>query len=87
MEGSLLRDLTGGKMLRALGRLRNLYSGARDGLRREEMDGAHFATLGDRPFIGCCPCAPEPQDFTIFGAETTSAANPVATGRTIVDSD
>ncbi len=72
-------------MLRALGRLRNLYSGARDGLRREEMDGAHFATLGDRPFIGCCPCAPKPQDFTLSSADPISAANPAATGRTLAD--
>jgi len=74
-------------MLRALGRLCNLFSGARDGLRREEMDGAHFATLGDRPFIGCCPCAPEPQGFTFSGAEYTSASTPMAVGRTVIDND
>ena len=74
-------------MLRALGRLRNLFSGARDGLRREEMDGAHFATLGDRPFVGCCPCAPESQDFTLSNADPTSTANPAATGRVAAESD
>ena len=48
-------------MNRVLGRLRRLFSGARHDLRRGEMDGAHFATLADRPFVGCQPCAPEPQ--------------------------
>ena len=70
-------------MLRALGKLRNLFSGARDGLRREEMDGAHFATLGDRPFVGCCPCAPEFQNSIISGAEPT----PSATARIVADND
>ena len=70
-------------MLRALGRLRNLFSGARDGLRREEMDGAHFATLGDRPFVGCCPCAPEPEGLTLLSRDPT----PSATARTTLDKD
>ncbi len=48
-------------MIRVLGRLRRFFSGARHDLQREEMDGAHFATLADRPFVGCQPCAPEPQ--------------------------
>ena len=48
-------------MLRVLGKLRSLFSGVRHDLRREEMDGAHYATLADRPFVGCQPCAPAPQ--------------------------
>ena len=46
-------------MLRVLGKLRRLFAGARHDLQREEMDGAHYATLADRPFVGCQPCAPE----------------------------
>ena len=48
-------------MLRVLGRLRRLFTGVRHDLRREAMDGAHFATLADRPFVGCQPCAPDRQ--------------------------
>ncbi len=68
-------------MLGALGRLRNLLSGARDGFRRDEMDGAHFATLGDRPFVGCRPCAPEPLGL----ADPTVEPAAISTFRTGTD--
>ena len=61
-------------MLRALGKLRLLLSSTKEGLRREEMDGNHLATLGDRPFVGCQPCAPEPQGLTVPGTEPTPVA-------------
>ena len=65
-------------MLRVLGRLRRLFSGARHDLRREEMDGAHFATLADRPFVGCQPCAPDPQGFAPGGAPEARKNPPAA---------
>ncbi|MDJ0944968.1 MAG: hypothetical protein QNJ30_15985 [Kiloniellales bacterium] len=67
-------------MLRTLGKLRRLLSGARAGLRREEMDGAHFATLGDRPFVGCQPCAPDPQGRAAPAARPNPPAAPRPAG-------
>ena len=61
-------------MLRTLGRLRNLFEGAVAVLRRKDMDAAHFATLGDRPFVGCQPCAPDPQGIAPEPLENEPAA-------------
>ena len=65
-------------MLRVLGRLRRLFTGVRHDLRREAMDGAHFATLADRPFVGCQPCAPDPQ---ASGGAPEAKPNPPAAKR------
>lgn len=65
-------------MLKVLGRLRRLLSGARHDLQREAMDGAHFATLADRPFVGCQPCAPEPQALASGGASEAKPNPPAA---------
>ncbi|MDJ0944967.1 MAG: hypothetical protein QNJ30_15980 [Kiloniellales bacterium] len=68
--------------MKTLGKLWRLLSGAREGLRREEMDGAHFATLGDRPFVGCRPCAPEPRRL-----DPPADLAPKATDRPVADND
>ncbi len=67
-------------MIGILGRLRRLLSGARHDLQREEMDGAHFATLADRPFVGCQPCAPEPQALAPETKPNPPAAKRPGTG-------
>jgi hypothetical protein len=37
------------------------------------QDEAHLATCGDRPFVGCGPCAPAPVE-SHPGAENAAAA-------------
>jgi hypothetical protein len=39
----------------------------------QAMDRAHLATLGDKPFMGCCPC--EPDDPRVLAS---AAPNPAA---------
>ena len=68
--------------MKTLGKLWRLLSGAREGLRRKEMDGAHFATLGDRPFVGCRPCAPAPRR-----PDPPAELAPKAPDRPVADND
>ena len=50
-----------------------MFEGAFAGLRRKDLDSAHFATLGDRPFVGCQPCAPDPQGIAPEPLENETA--------------